>query len=134
MTCTYRTMIFDVHVFPAGLLHSYPVMKGASRPDSINASSLSVLVYIWSAVLYVTAPASILTPGIAVLLPDSALEPALSMIIELIGDILLGDKVFNVVKLHLGDDLEGVGHESFKFASDTSTFNWRVWTKVHCFS
>jgi hypothetical protein len=76
----------------------------------------------------------ILTPGIAVLLPDSAFEPALSMFVELIGDILLGNKVSDVINLHLGDDLEGVGNESFKFTRDASTFNWRVWAKVHCFS
>lgn len=127
-------MIFDLHVFPAGLLHSDPVMEGASRPDGIDASSLSVLVCRWSAVLYVTAPALILTPGIAVLLPDSAFEPALGMFVELIGDILLGNKISDVINLHLGDDLEGVGHEGFKFTRDASTFNWRVWTKVHCFS
>lgn len=53
------------------------------------------------------------------------------MIIELIGDILLGNKISDVINLHLGDDLESVGHESFKFTRDASTFDWGIWTKVH---
>lgn len=57
-----------------------------------------------------------LTPGIAVFFPDGAFEPALSMLVKLVSDVLLGDKVFDIVVLHFRDDLERVRYDGLEFA------------------
>lgn len=109
-------MIRYLHVFPARFLQRNSVVKGATRPNSIHTSSLSVLVYVLVrfAVREGICFAS-LTPGIAVFFPHSAFEPALSVLVELVGDILLRDKVFDIVGLHFRDDLERVRYEGFEF-------------------
>lgn len=46
------------------------------------------------------------------------------MLVKLVRDILLGDKVFDIVGLHFRDDLERVRYEGLEFAYFKSINSW----------
>ena len=67
------------------------IVHGRARPNCIDSVSLVVLV-----------------PGPTVFLPDSMLDPLLDMVVEEVGLLLVRHPAFNVLVLHLLDDLDGV--------------------------
>ena len=106
--------ILNLEIFISRRLDNLGILVRGAGPNGVDAPGLVVLV-----------------PGSAGAFPDGVFDPFLGVLVEGVGDGLAGDPGFDVVALHLFDDLDGVFCDCEEGAGDGAVLDGPGWANEH---